>query len=311
MSKDQTLPRESSKDFTEEEMKDIEPVIDVDLGPGDLLYMPRGWVHQANTCKSGHHSLHLTVSAMQNWSWTDFLENIMPEALEAASASSLSLRAGLPLNFLNYMGTMHDNDDSESDILKKLEENVDEGDEETEQNIEQKRRKKLQDAFKADAKKKIMIVCKKAISMITSGCDQIGIRYLSDRLPPALTENEASLTSENRAQNGGKIFPNTLVRLAKPGLARLVVEGDKAVVYHSLDNSRVYHETPLSPMEFEIDDAPALEMLLTTIEPHWICVQDLLHGDIEDKMDIAQSLYDEGILAIFQDDAPDRSVQTD
>ncbi len=44
MSKEETLPRESSRDFTEEEMKDIDPVIDVVLGPGDLLYMPRGWV---------------------------------------------------------------------------------------------------------------------------------------------------------------------------------------------------------------------------------------------------------------------------
>ena len=63
-------------------------------------------------------------------------------------------------------------------------------------------------------------------------------------------------------------------------------------------------------MEFEIDDAPALETLLTTVEPHWVCVRDLIHGDIEDKMDIAQSLFDEGILAIFQEDSPDATIQT-
>jgi hypothetical protein len=39
-------------------------------------------------------------------------------------------------------------------------------------------------------------------------------------------------------------------------------------------------------------------------------VKDLIHDDIEDKMEIAQSLYDEGILAIFQAEKPDRSVQT-
>jgi lysine-specific demethylase/histidyl-hydroxylase NO66 len=59
-------------------------------------------------------------------------------------------------------------------------------------------------------------------------------------------------------------------------------------------------------MEFELDDAPALEALLTTTEPHWIQVQDLIHDDVQDKMDIAQSLYDEGILAVL---APDKSVQ--
>lgn len=306
MKKEETLPRESSRDFTDEEMKDIEPVIDVELGPGDLLYMPRGWVHQANTCKREHHSLHLTVSAMQNWSWTDLLDMIMPEALEAASASSVSLRAGLPRNFLSYMGTMHDSDNSGSEILNRIEEK---SEEENAHDKEQKRKKKLQKAFKAEAKKKILRVCKEALSMVTSGCDQMGKRFLSDRLPPALTTIETAFTSENRAETGGKIFPNTMVRLAKPGLARLVVEDDKAVIYHSLDNSRVYHETPISPLEFEIDDAPALEMLLTTIEPHWICVQDLIHGDIEDKMDIAQSLYDEGILSMFQDNRPDRSIQ--
>ena len=88
------------------------------------------------------------------------------------------------------------------------------------------------------------------------------------------------------------------------------MEEGKAILYHSADNSPIHHEQPLSPMEFEIDDAPALEMLLTTVEPHWICVEDLIHGDIEDKMEIAQSLYDEGILAMFQENDPDKSIQT-
>ncbi len=96
----------------------------------------------------------------------------------------------------------------------------------------------------------------------------------------------------------------------RPDVARLVVEDGKAVLYHCLDNSRVYHGTPLSPMEFEIDDAPALEQLLTTVEPHWIMVKDLIHGDVEDKMEIAQTLYDEGLLATILVDAPDRSVKT-
>ncbi len=251
---------------------------------------------------------------MQNWSWIDFMEVVIPDALQKLStSSSTSLRTGLPRDFLSYMGTQHDVIGSESDVLKRIEgdkEKVAEEELSKEERKKQKRLKELQSAFKAEAKKKIMRVCKEALSMVTDGCDEIAKRFLSDRLPPSFTPLEAALTSENRAETGGKIFPNTMVRLAKPGLARLVVEDDKAIVYHSLDNSRVYHETPLSPLEFEIDDAPALETLLTTIEPHWVCVQDLIHGDIEDKMEIAQSLYDEGILAMFQDDRPDRSVQT-
>jgi len=145
---------------------------------------------------------------------------------------------------------------------------------------------------------------------VNAGCDQIGKRFLSERQPPALTSNEAPLTSEYRAENGGKIWPNTLCRLARPGIVRLVLEDGKAVLYHCADNSRMYHGSALSPMEFEVDDAPALEILLTTTEPHWFCVKDLIHGDIEDKMEISQSLYDESILAIYQMDRPDRTFQT-
>lgn len=254
---------------------------------------------------------------MQNWSWVDLLEIVIPDALRKVSTSkSSALRSGLPRNFLSYMGTQYDVMESGSDVLKQLEsaqgeEKGDDGKGSPNEDAKmQKQLKELQDAFKAEAKKKIMRVCKEALSIVTDSCDEIAKRFLSDRLPPSFTPSEAAFTSENRVETGGKIFPNTLVRLAKPGLARLVVENDKAVVYHSLDNSRVYHETPLSPLEFEIDDAPALETLITTVEPHWICVQDLIHGDIEDKMEIAQALYDEGILAMFQDDRPDRSIRT-
>lgn len=244
----------------------------------------------------------------------------MPEALNAATVKATSLRSGLPRNFLSYMGTMHEQIDENSEnmpeALRQLAENTKDGGEGEEKDIDhdEERRKKrilrLQEAFKNDAKKKIMRVCKEALSMVSTGCDQIAKQFLSDRQPPAFTPEELKLMSESRVENGGKIWPNTMVRLAKPGIAHLVVEDDKAVLYHSADNSRVYHENPLSPLEFEIDDAPALEALLTTVEPHWICVQDLIHGDIEDKMDIAQSLFDEGILAMYQGEKPDMSVET-
>lgn len=132
--------------------------------------------------------------------------------------------------------------------------------------------------------------------MVDAACDQIGKRFLSDRLPPALSPQELACTSEG--QKDVNIWPTTMCRLARPGIARLVLEDGKAVVYHCADNSCVYHEVPLSPLEFEVDDAPALEQLITTVEPHWIPVSELIHEGMEDKIAIAQSLYDEGILAI-------------
>jgi lysine-specific demethylase/histidyl-hydroxylase NO66 len=317
MNKRETLPRTSSRDFTEEDLKGMEPVMDVVLSAGDLLYLPRGWIHQACTLPEGgtgeehQHSLHLTVSAMQQWAWVDYLELLIPQALEAAAESevSTSLRQGLPRNFLEYMGAVHDQpeDPEELKALTKREKINVEDDGDRRKQLEKDR---LRSNFMDEAKKRIMRVTKEAISMIDAACDQIGKRFLSDRLPPALTTAEAILTSEHRKENGGKIWPNTLVRLVRPGIARLVLEDDKAVLYQCMDNSRVYHGNPLSPLEFEMDDAPAIEAMLTTVEPHWIMVKDLIHDDIEDKMEIAQSLYDEGILAILQTEKPDRSVQT-
>ena len=62
------LPRTSSEDFTAADLEGMEPFLDVTLEEGDLLYMPRGWIHQACTLRdNSKHSLHLTVSSMQQW----------------------------------------------------------------------------------------------------------------------------------------------------------------------------------------------------------------------------------------------------
>ena len=158
--------------------------------------------------------------------------------------------------------------------------------------------------------------------MIDAGCDQIGKRFLSDRQPPSLSESELALTKTGRKEGAGtttgeeedggggnnntrddrdgdgRILPDTKCRISRPGVARLALEDGRAVLYHCFDNSRAYRGAALSPMEFELDDAPALESLLTTYDPDWIRVDDLVHGDIEDKVDIVRVLYDEGILAI-------------
>eukprot|EP00957_Ditylum_brightwellii_P171764 13076041-Ditylum_brightwellii.AAC.1 len=234
MSMTETLPRESSADYTEKDLEGIEPVIDEILEPGDMLYMPRGWIHQAHTPlgklgASAEHSLHLTVSAMQNWAWVDLLEILMPEALEsvARSETSTTLRDGLPRDFLNYMGLMHDvGGEDLPEGLKQASKSIAEGKPEDDSDIDEtekeelrqiERKRKLQARFKEEAKKRIMRVCKEAISMIDAGCDQIGKRFLSDRLPPAYNISEIVLTNESRTnQAAGRIWPNTLCRLARP-----------------------------------------------------------------------------------------------
>lgn len=287
------LPRASSEDFTTEDLEGKIPVMDVTLEEGDLLYMPRGWIHQACTLPNDFdHSLHLTISAMQQWSWADLLEIVMPEALEnaAMNKSSISLRQGLPRGFMDYMGAMYvePSDEKLPDSIKKVEDD----------NEEKKLRGMLQEKFRADARKRILKVAKTAFDMIDVACDQMAKRFMSDRQPFTLTQEEKRQTCKDEEKD---IMPNTLCRIVRPGIARLLIEDDKVVVYHCGDNSRVYHGNPLSPLEYEMDDGPAIEQLLTTVEPHWIFVNDLFHDTIEDKIAIVQSLYDEGILAVKKD----------
>lgn len=90
------------------------------LGEGDLLYLPRGWIHQAVTTREDTHSLHLTVSCMQDWSWASMLEEVLPEAVKRAcgGAEGERMRAGMPRDFLDYMGVMHDNDWAIKDVRR-------------------------------------------------------------------------------------------------------------------------------------------------------------------------------------------------
>ena len=168
------LPRVSSEDFTADDLIDKVPVLDVTLEQGDLLYMPRGWIHQATTLKdSSEHSLHLTVSAMQQWSWADLLDIVVPEALEAETMSNTStlLRQGLPRGFLDYMGAMHDAsvDENLPDALKNVDNDANEDDEKQgkakSEKLRLRRRELLQEKFRQEAKKRIM-----KVALTVSGC---------------------------------------------------------------------------------------------------------------------------------------------
>lgn len=68
-----------------------EPVMDVTLRAGDMLYLPRGWLHQAMT--SDVPSLHLTVG-INVATWRDAVR----EALDEAAREEIELRRGVALD---------------------------------------------------------------------------------------------------------------------------------------------------------------------------------------------------------------------
>jgi ribosomal protein L16 Arg81 hydroxylase len=66
-----------------------DPVLDVTMRAGDMLYLPRGWLHQAMTSDAA--SLHLTIG-VNVFTWRDAVR----EALEDAAREEVELRRGVP-----------------------------------------------------------------------------------------------------------------------------------------------------------------------------------------------------------------------
>lgn len=97
------LPREASADLAAESLGKC--LMDIVLSPGDLLYMPRGVVHQAVSLRGGAACTHLTLSTYQRTAWADLLGAMMPRLLESVAGASLDLRRGLPVGFLAHAGS--------------------------------------------------------------------------------------------------------------------------------------------------------------------------------------------------------------
>ncbi len=74
--------------YTPELGRPGEPVLDLVLRPGDTLYLPRGWLHEALT--SGSDSLHLTVGAVA-YTWLDAIRAALEEC-----ADDVELRRSVP-----------------------------------------------------------------------------------------------------------------------------------------------------------------------------------------------------------------------
>ncbi|XP_071402705.1 ribosomal oxygenase 2 [Centroberyx affinis] len=84
----------------ESEEKIGSPTHDIILKAGDLLYFPRGTIHQADTPVGVDHSTHLTLSTYQNMSWGDLLLDAFPSLLFDTIRSDRSLRQGMPRGLL-------------------------------------------------------------------------------------------------------------------------------------------------------------------------------------------------------------------
>ncbi|XP_077178827.1 ribosomal oxygenase 1 [Paroedura picta] len=266
----EVLPQFSSGNFAQNEIG--EPILETVLEAGDLLYFPRGFIHQGD-CLPEAHSLHITVSSFQRNSWGDLLEKLLPAALQMAMEEDVEYRQGLPRDYLEYTGVLN------SDVI---------------------------DPRRTAFMRKIHTLIAKLMSYapVDAAVDQKAKDFFHDCLPPVLTETEKALSVYGlpaRWENGDvrdvdvPFRANTQIRLLWHGILRLCSEGDRMLLYYTTENSRVYHKEEPKYCEIEPEYTDGIEFLLSSY-PKYVSVEDLPCVTLDDKIALATVLFEKGLL---------------
>lgn len=263
------LPRSSSRNFQESEIGN--PILEVILKPGDVLYFPRGMIHQASTV-TGKHSLHITLSFYQRQSYADLFEILVPMMLSKAIQENVELRSGLPLNIWKCFGTIHSKNMNKERV-----------------NVQNKIQNLLEKVFEQEK--------------IDDAVDEMAKRFQYDALPPIITSNEKPLTVfgvETIVNRNGeykqkqKINKNSNVKLIRGNIFRLVSEDGTFRVYYYLDNSMSYHEYESNYLEVDETGKKIVEFLIKQY-PSYSTVSSLPGKEFQ-KCSIVHDLWGRGLI---------------
>eukprot|EP00288_Rhodomonas_lens_P017778 CAMPEP_0177713424 /NCGR_PEP_ID=MMETSP0484_2-20121128/12929_1 /TAXON_ID=354590 /ORGANISM="Rhodomonas lens, Strain RHODO" /LENGTH=406 /DNA_ID=CAMNT_0019225307 /DNA_START=39 /DNA_END=1259 /DNA_ORIENTATION=+ len=278
---EEVLPRFSSKNLAQTELPE-DPLLECILEPGDLLYFPRGFIHQAKS-DGAQHSLHVTVSFGYRNSWYDLLKAALEGALERAASVHTDIRRDLPRDYLEYIGMPY------------LE-------------AEQSERR---DDFLAQANELVSKVVNELEIGVAIGADERAKKLLNQRLPPLIPdaptgqllvdpeEDVEEALSAQREALARMVSEAARVRLVRRGVARLKLEGELAVLYHCVDNSRDFEGKPEQCLEFDADYFDAMQHLIDSY-PAYTQVKELpgLEGGVEDAVALAEVLARGGLLQV-------------
>uniref|UniRef100_A0A1B6LY87 Bifunctional lysine-specific demethylase and histidyl-hydroxylase n=1 Tax=Graphocephala atropunctata TaxID=36148 RepID=A0A1B6LY87_9HEMI len=264
----ETLPRFSSPNFSQEEIG--EPMLEVTLEPGDMLYFPRGYIHQASTVE-GEHSLHITLSAYQKTAWVDLFEKALPLALRKAAAEDVEFRRGLPRDYLN---------------------------------VEHRGSNQERLAITYTAKRLMARLGHYMELSLRAGVDQMGAQFMHDALPPVLTPEEKQKSSlgdglkmvaNGKIRNRVELEMDTEVKLVKANVCRLAEVEGEVRVYYCLDNPLEYHADVPQFLVLPAECIPVVTQLARSY-PAYVQVKRLPHDDKDILITLISDLWDAGLL---------------
>lgn len=267
------LARESSENFTQDYIG--EPILETILTPGDVLYFPRGVVHQAHTVP-GSHSLHITISVYQKNAYADLLETLTPNLLQKAFMNNIQFRQGLPLNIWQQFGFIYS--DKKNSVRNGLFNDVKE-------------------------------LLHKAVNELDANdldevVDQLAIKYQHDALPPYYVQSEIERTvygTKHKLKENGKVkiielSKNAKFRLTRANILRMVKCEEALRIYYHADNTKEYHEVDMNFIEVEEEAGILIEDLIKNY-PIFQSLDDLPQEmDPEVSIGVLNELWSRGLL---------------
>ena len=253
--------------FEESEIRRKEEIF---VAEGECVYVPKGWIYSFEHADSRPMLLVHVFTNVFN-SVADVMQLALPQAMEASILAHPKARAGLPSGFPDFAGVAHS--DKPAHPL----------------------RRKLLQSFRTQFEG----VMDQAMASIDAAVDQHVKNFTTQRFPVPLDDWEEEYAAEGAETKKVSINITSRLRMVRPGIARAVVEDGCVVVYHCMDNHRRMYDEPIRPMEFELDDGPAIEKLLSAY-PSTVAVGDIPHPseELEDKVEIAKALFKEGFLLL-------------
>eukprot|EP01042_Synura_sphagnicola_P030844 gene30844-39728_t len=268
-------------------------MMEVSLCEDDSLYIPPGFTVSYENPGDGT-SLTMQIQVYSSVTVADMIEMILPVALATAKdlRDPKQLMHALPNGFLTYLGVARsENDGSDA------------------------RRGEIAETLRTCC----LSLVDRIVDHVDGAADQLAKRFLLERLPIPLSAREEELSVATYSPDD--LRPFSQLRMLRPDIARAVVEDGKVVLYHCMDNSRqrwgnhpldltsgigasrISKEmfgSPMSNVEFELDDGPAIEALLDAYpDPVQICDLPHVSEDVDDKVDIARAVFREGLLLVF------------
>lgn len=266
------LARESSGNYSQEQLG--EPILDEVLEAGDILYFPRGTVHQAITDKD-QHSLHITLSVYQQQAYANLMEQLMPHVLQRAVKQSLTMRRGLPLHTWQNLGLVHGGTQSRTrgHLIRDVQEMV----------------------------QKYLVPTETEIDWAV---DQVAKKFQHEALPPTILPEEkvrtvfgssSGLDAKGYSLCDYELTDQTSIRLLRANILRLVANEGSLRIYFYVDNALEYCKYEANFMEIEAAEAGAVETLIKAY-PAYIKVSLLPLKSADRRIEVATALWERGLL---------------